>query len=282
MAISQAPGMVRIQAHTTRPATPQRTADSRRLAPTPTMPPVIVCVVDTGMPACDVKNNVAAAADSAAIPPTGWSRVIFEPIVLTIRQPPVSVPERDRDVGRQHHPQRDVGAGRQVTRRDEHGEDHAHRLLGVVATVAEAERGGREQLPDPEAAVEPVDVAVAVDGPHHPDRQEHPERQPEQRGQDDEHADRPQPGRDEHVEAALGDGGAGDAADEGVRRARREAEVERDQVPSDGPDEPGEHHADREHVGVDDAGGDRRRDDRAEHEEGDEVEHRRPDDREPR
>ena len=84
--------MVRIQAHTTRPATPQRTADSRRLAPTPTMPPVIVCVVDTGMPACDVKNSVAAAADSAAIPPTGCRRVIFDPIVLTIRQPPVSVP----------------------------------------------------------------------------------------------------------------------------------------------------------------------------------------------
>ena len=44
------------------------------------------------MPACDVKNSVAAAADSAATPPTGCSRVIFEPIVLTIRHPPVSVP----------------------------------------------------------------------------------------------------------------------------------------------------------------------------------------------
>ena len=91
-AISHAPGIVTIQAHTTRLAMPQRTADSRRLAPTPTMAPVIVCVVDTGMPACDVKNSVAAAADSAATPPTGWRRVIFEPIVFTIRQPPVSVP----------------------------------------------------------------------------------------------------------------------------------------------------------------------------------------------
>ena len=49
--MSQAPGMVTIQAHTTRDATPHRTADSRRVAPTPTIAPVIVCVVETGMPA---------------------------------------------------------------------------------------------------------------------------------------------------------------------------------------------------------------------------------------
>ena len=38
-------GIVRIQAQTIWPATPQRTALSRRVAPTPTMAPVIVCVV---------------------------------------------------------------------------------------------------------------------------------------------------------------------------------------------------------------------------------------------
>ena len=92
MAMIHAPGMVTIQAQTTRPATPQRTADSRRLEPTPTIAPVMVCVVDTGMPACDVKNNVAAAADYPATPPTGCSFVILEPMVLTIRHPPVSVP----------------------------------------------------------------------------------------------------------------------------------------------------------------------------------------------
>ena len=58
-------GIVRTQAHTTRLATPQRTADSRRAAPTPTIDPVIVWVVETGMPAADVKNRVAAAAVSA-------------------------------------------------------------------------------------------------------------------------------------------------------------------------------------------------------------------------
>ena len=90
--MTKAPGIVSTQAHTTRPATPQRTAERRRAAPTPTMAPVMVWVVDTGMPAAEVKNSVAAAADSAATPPAGWSRVIFEPIVFTIRQPPVSVP----------------------------------------------------------------------------------------------------------------------------------------------------------------------------------------------
>src|SRR5436305_473432 len=87
-----APGIVSTHAHTTRPATPHRTAESRRDAPTPTIAPVIVCVVDTGMPWADVKNNVAAAADSAATPPTGCSFVIFVPIVFTIRHPPESVP----------------------------------------------------------------------------------------------------------------------------------------------------------------------------------------------
>jgi hypothetical protein len=32
------------------------------------MAPVMVCVVDTGMPAADVANSVTAAADSAATP----------------------------------------------------------------------------------------------------------------------------------------------------------------------------------------------------------------------
>jgi hypothetical protein len=56
------------------------------------MPPVIVCVVDTGIPPADVANRVTAAADSAATPPTGCSLVMRDPIVLTMRQPPVSVP----------------------------------------------------------------------------------------------------------------------------------------------------------------------------------------------
>ena len=48
--ISAAAGMVRIQATTTLLATFHRTAATLRAAPTPTIAPVIVWVVETGMP----------------------------------------------------------------------------------------------------------------------------------------------------------------------------------------------------------------------------------------
>ena len=51
-----------------RPTGPPPAAGSH---PTPTMPPVMVWVVDTGMPCADVKKSIAAAADSAHTPPTG-------------------------------------------------------------------------------------------------------------------------------------------------------------------------------------------------------------------
>src|SRR5215208_339966 len=91
-ATSAAAGMVRIQAQTMRPATPHFTADNRRVAPTPTMEPVIVCVVETGVPVSVTYANVSAAADSAQKPPTGLSFVIRVPIVRTMRHPPDNVP----------------------------------------------------------------------------------------------------------------------------------------------------------------------------------------------
>src|SRR5262245_53269799 len=91
-AISAAAGMVRIQAQTMRPAIPQRTADSRVVAPTPTMAPVMVWVVLTGMPATAVPISMIEPAVSAQKPPTGFSLVMPIPIILTIRQPPARVP----------------------------------------------------------------------------------------------------------------------------------------------------------------------------------------------
>ena len=130
------------------------------------MAPVMVWVVDTGMPAAEVKNSVAAAADSAAMPPTGWSRVIFEPIVFTMRQPPVRVP-RPMAVWAASTTQSGTSApGRQVPAGDEQGEDDAHRLLGVVGAVAEAEGRGRDELAPSEAPVEPLDVPHPVEHPH--------------------------------------------------------------------------------------------------------------------
>jgi len=84
--------MVMIQATTILLATLQRTADIRRAAPTPMIAPVMVWVVDTGMPSQVAANNVAAPPASAQKPCIGVSRVIFEPMVLTMRQPPISVP----------------------------------------------------------------------------------------------------------------------------------------------------------------------------------------------
>ena len=63
------------------PATPQRTADRRRVEPTPTIAPVIACVVLTPMPRYVAVKTAMAAPVSAAKPPTGYSFVIFDPIV---------------------------------------------------------------------------------------------------------------------------------------------------------------------------------------------------------
>ena len=60
--MAAAAGIVSTHAHTIWPATPQRTADSRLIEPTPTIAPVIVCVVLTGTPRCvAVKSEIAPA-----------------------------------------------------------------------------------------------------------------------------------------------------------------------------------------------------------------------------
>src|ERR1700730_7569900 len=73
-----AAGMVRTHAQTILPATRHLTADSRVVDPTPAIAPVIVWVVDTGIPEKVAPNKVSAPAVSAQNPPTGLSLVIFE------------------------------------------------------------------------------------------------------------------------------------------------------------------------------------------------------------
>ena len=85
-------GIVNSQAQTMRLATPHLIPEILEVAPTPTIAPVIVCVVETGIPRCVAMNSVVAPAVSAQNPPTGFSFVIFIPIVLTMRQPPNAVP----------------------------------------------------------------------------------------------------------------------------------------------------------------------------------------------
>ena len=73
-------------------ATPQRTAETRRAAPTPTMAPVMVWVVETGMPSQVAREQGHRAAGLGAETLHRISWVIREPMVWTMRQPPNSVP----------------------------------------------------------------------------------------------------------------------------------------------------------------------------------------------
>ncbi len=56
------------------------------------MAPVMVWVVLTGIPPREAPMMEKAAAVSAQNPPMGCNFVIFVPIVLTMRQPPIMVP----------------------------------------------------------------------------------------------------------------------------------------------------------------------------------------------
>ena len=85
--------MVIIQAHNRLIVTPHLTALKRFVAPTPIIEPVIVCVVETGILKCSVRNKVIAPAVSAATPSSGVTLVILVPIVFTIFQPPLMVPK---------------------------------------------------------------------------------------------------------------------------------------------------------------------------------------------
>ena len=86
-------GMVKTHAQSRLTVTPQRTALSRFVAPTPIIEPVIVCVVETGIPKLDTVNKVNAPAVSAHTPSSGVTLVIFEPMVFTIFHPPIKVPK---------------------------------------------------------------------------------------------------------------------------------------------------------------------------------------------
>src|SRR5712691_4147503 len=79
--MANAAGIVSTHAQTICPATPHRTAESRLVDPTPTIEPVIACVVLTPTPRYVAVKTAMAAPVSAANPLTGCSLVIFDPIV---------------------------------------------------------------------------------------------------------------------------------------------------------------------------------------------------------
>src|SRR3954453_24160217 len=91
------------------PAIPHRTADSRRVAPTPMIDAVVIFVVDTG-----TANTVAAvtmtldATACAAKPPEGVSWLIRRPMVRMMQKPPGVSAGADRRCGGQDDPERAV------------------------------------------------------------------------------------------------------------------------------------------------------------------------------
>ena len=86
-------GMVKIHAQSKLIVTPHLTALKRFVAPTPMIEPVMVCVVETGIPKLETVNKVKAPAVSAQTPSKEDTLVILVPIVFTIFQPPINVPK---------------------------------------------------------------------------------------------------------------------------------------------------------------------------------------------
>ena len=86
-------GKVKTQAIRMFPATPQRTAERRLVAPTPMIVELITWVVETGIPNRAVLDRMAADVISTAKPLIGCSFTIFPPRVLMIRHPPADVPK---------------------------------------------------------------------------------------------------------------------------------------------------------------------------------------------
>jgi len=70
------------------PATPQRTAEKRRVAPTPMIEDEMTCVVDTGSPYWALPSMTALATVCAAKPLAGVSWMMRRPSVRMMRQPP--------------------------------------------------------------------------------------------------------------------------------------------------------------------------------------------------
>ena len=87
------------------------------------------------------------------------------------------------------------------------------------------------------------------------------------------------PAGDQRAGAGLGDDGADDAADQRVRRARRNAVPPGDDVPGDRADQRAEDDVVVDHARLDDALADRRRDAQVEDEDRDDVEEGGEDDR---
>jgi hypothetical protein len=159
--------------------------------------------------------------------------------------------------------------------REEEDGDDAHRLLRIVAAVAQRVERRRQELQVTKVAVDGERrrfAARPVDD-HHDELREH-----ESEEWRDDDADRrdAQSAVDHGAEAGLRDGGAGQPADQRVAAARGNPQVPREHVPDDRAGQRAEDDAAIDDARVHDPGADRLRHVQTEHRERDEVEERRP------
>ena len=113
-------GIVSSHAQTMRVATPQRTADSRLVDPTPTIAPVMACVVLTGMLKCVAVNSATARARLGSEPANWLQLRDFRAHRVDDAPAAGERAEPNRGVRGHLHPQRDVKRG-DVARAEEHG-----------------------------------------------------------------------------------------------------------------------------------------------------------------
>ena len=167
---------------------------------------------------------------------------------------------RHRQSSAHDHPERrPAEVGVELAGRDERERDDPHRLLRVVRSVREGDEATGHELEPPEDAVDETGRAPPDDPDEHEHdrgRTEHPEQRGQERG-DQDLLDQPVPL--DNVEPGSCDRGSGDASDQRVTRARRQAEIPGEQVPGDRADEPGQKHLQGDPLGTDDSLRDRGR-----------------------
>ena len=134
------------------PATPQRTAESLRVAPEPITEPETTCVVETG-----VTERVAAQSWYLPRPGRRSRRVVHLEDALT--DCPDDAPTTDERAGADNEAARGQSPrARDVERLDravlvQRERYHTHRLLSVVGAVGEGDPRARGELTEPEGLV---------------------------------------------------------------------------------------------------------------------------------
>ena len=127
------------------------------------MAPVMVCVVDTGMPSAVARNSVSAPPVSAQKPPTGLSLVMRLAHGLDDAPAAEHGAQAHGHVAAEDHP--DVGGALSLAATlpggDQQHPDDADGLLRVVAAVAQAVGAGRNQLQPAEPACPPATAWLA-------------------------------------------------------------------------------------------------------------------------